>query len=153
MTRLLTLERLAALRDGEADLQVGPHPAGLKTGRSIHTVQCRHVFLISALLVSVALVHAQSTTIAGTWQGETANGAELVLELAVKGTALTGTFTRNGQSSPIADGKVSKNTLAFTVKIGDQTEALTGEIAGDAIELWLDRQGRTNAVVLKRAKK
>jgi hypothetical protein len=82
MTRLLTLERFAELRDGEGDLQVGPHPAGLKT-----------------------------------------------------------------------DGNVSKNTLAFTVKIGDQTEALTGEIAGDAIELWLDRQGRTNAVVLKRAKK
>ena len=153
MTRLLTLDRVAELRDGEADLQVGPHPAGLNTGRSIHTVRCRHVLLISALLVSVALAHAQTATIAGSWQGETANGAELLLELAVKGTALTGTFTRNGQSSPIADGKVSKNTLAFTVKIGDQTEALTGEIAGDALELWIDRQGRTNAVVLRRAKK
>jgi hypothetical protein len=38
--RLLSLgqECVAELRDGGADLQVGPHPAGLKTGRSIHTV-------------------------------------------------------------------------------------------------------------------
>ena len=107
--------------------------------------------VIAAILLFAALVPAQGA-IAGKWQGETDNGAQIVLELTVKGTALTGTFARRGQAAAIEDGKVSKNTLTFRVKVGDQTEALTGEVAGDQIRLWLDRQGPSGAVVLARVK-
>ena len=99
-----------------------------------------------------AAVHAQAA-LTGTWQGETPNGSELVLDLTATETALTGTLTRNGQPAAITDGKVSKNTFTFKATLNDQTEAFTGELAGDQIRVWLDRQGPKRAAVLKRVNK
>jgi len=107
--------------------------------------------LMIAAALGAAGVHAQAA-LAGKWQGETANGASLVLDLAVKGAVVTGTFTRNEQAATIADGKVSKNTFTFKATLGDQTEGFTGELDGDRIRIWLDRQGAANAIVLKRVK-
>jgi hypothetical protein len=103
-------------------------------------------------LVLAAAVQAQEK-LTGKWAGETKNGSHIVLDLTATETALTGTLTRNEQTSPIAEGKVSKNTFTFKATLGDQTEALTGELAGDQISVWLDRQGPASAVVLKRVKK
>ena len=111
----------------------------------------RLVCITVAGLIAVTALAAQST-IAGTWQGETGGGASLVLDLAVKDTALTGTLTRDGQSTPISDGKVSKDTFSFKAKLSDQLEGLSGERAGEDLKLWLDRQGPSRAIVLKRAK-
>lgn len=47
---------------------------------------------------------------------------------------------------------MSKNTFTFKATLNDQTEAFTGELDGDQITIWLDRQGRPNAAVLKRVK-
>ena len=102
-------------------------------------------------LVLAAAVYAQGG-LSGKWEGETPNGAQLVLDLTATETALNGTFTRNGQPARIADGKVSKNTFTFKATLGDQTEGFTGELAGDQITVWLDRQGRERAAVLKRIK-
>ena len=101
--------------------------------------------------VLAAVVYAQSA-MAGKWQGETRNGSQIVLDLTATKTALTGTFTRNGQTAAIADGKVSKNTLTFKTTLGDQTEGFTGELAGDQITIWMDRLGPPSAAVLKRVK-
>ncbi len=102
--------------------------------------------------VLAAVVYAQAA-MTGKWQGETKNGAQIVLDLTANKTALTGTLTRNGESAAIADGKVSKNTLTFKATLGAQTEGFTGELAGDQITIWMDRRGAPSAVVLKRVKK
>lgn len=103
-------------------------------------------------LALAAVVHAQSA-LTGKWQGETPNGAEIVLDLTATETALTGTLTRNGQPATVTDGKVSKNTFTFKATINDQTEGFTGEFAQDEMKVWLDRQGPQKAAVLKRVKK
>jgi hypothetical protein len=102
-------------------------------------------------LVLAALVHAHAG-LTGKWQGQTPNGFELVLDLTAKETALTGTLTRDGQPTTITDGKVSKNTFTFKATLNDQTEGFTGELDGDQITVWLDRQGRERAAILKRVK-
>jgi hypothetical protein len=91
------------------------------------------------------------TSVTGKWQGQTKNlRSQLVLNLTATETALAGTLTLNGQTANITEGKVSKNTFTFKVMLGDQTEGFTGELAGDEIRVWMDRQDRSNAAVLKR---
>lgn len=76
-------------------------------------------------LALAAVVHSEAA-LTGKWLGETQNGTEIVLDLTGTETALTGTFTRNGQRATITDGKVSKNTFTFKATINDQTEGFTG---------------------------
>ena len=79
-----------------------------------------------------------------------------MLDIAVKKTALVGTLTRNAEPIPIVDGKVTKeaNKTAHTFKamLNGQTESFTGEVEGDQMNVWLDRQGPEAAAVLKRLK-
>ena len=82
----------------------------------------------------------------------TRNGSEVLLALKATERELTGTVTRDGQSSTIIEGRVSKNTITFKAVLGDQTETLTGELAGEQLKVWLDRQGPEGAVVFKRLK-
>ena len=103
-------------------------------------------------LVLAAVVHAQAT-LTGKWQGETQNGSQIVLDLTATETELSGTLTRNGQPTPITDGKVSKNNFTFKATLGDETEGFTGGLDGDQIRVWLDRQGPERAVVMNRVKK
>jgi len=107
---------------------------------------------LAAMVLTLSIGLLAQETLSGKWEGETSNGSTIVLDLTAKGTTLTGTFTRNGQSSPLADGKVSKGSFAFKVKINDQDEGISGEVSGDEIKMWLDRQGRERAIVLKRPK-
>jgi hypothetical protein len=106
------------------------------------------------VLTSSIVAHTQAALagLTGKWQGETNAGAAIVLALTVKGTALTGTLTRNGVSTPLSEGKTSKNTFTFKAKLGDQIEDFSGELADSQIKVWLDRQGVSTAVVLKRVK-
>ena len=103
-----------------------------------------------AVALMTTVVHAQSR-IAGKWQGTTSNGMDVVLDLKVADEKLTGTVTRAGTPSTITEGKVTKNTLTFTAILGEQTEKLTGEINGEQLKVWLDRQGPEGAVIFKRA--
>jgi hypothetical protein len=75
-----------------------------------------------------------------------------VLDLTATESALTGTVTRNDETVTIVDGKVSKTTFSFKATFNNQTEAVTGELAGDEMKVWLDRQGPDTAIVLKRLK-
>jgi hypothetical protein len=103
----------------------------------------------TAVLLLPSVVQAQSA-ITGKWQGRTPNGFQMELDLTATQQTLTGTFTRNGESIGITDGKVSKSSFTFDVRMNDQAEAFTGEIDGDQVKLWMDRRGRATAVVLKR---
>ena len=107
---------------------------------------------VAAIVLTCSIVAHAQATLTGKWQGETSNGTSITLDLAVEGTALTGTLTRNGVSAPLSEGKVSKNTFTFKATINDQTEGFSGELTGDHLKVWLDRQGASRAAVLQRAK-
>jgi len=106
----------------------------------------------AALVLAWATVTLAQATLTGMWQGETPNGAVLVLELEVKGTALSGTLARNGVSTTLAEGKVSNNRFTFKATLNGETESFSGEHADNQIKVWLDRQGAEAAIVLKRVK-
>lgn len=97
-------------------------------------------------------VHAQDT-LSGTWEGETRNGTSIVLTLEAKGTVLIGTLVRAGRSAALTDGTVSENKFTFKATVNGQTEGFSGELTGDLIRIWLDRQGASSAIVLRRAKR
>ncbi|MGH9308783.1 MAG: hypothetical protein ACRD1U_05390 [Vicinamibacterales bacterium] len=113
----------------------------------------RNGIALTLLLTTIAGVARAQDGLNGTWEGETGSGSSIVLTLAVKGTSLTGTIVRNGESTALTDGKASKNTFTFKATLSDQAEGLSGELAGDEIRIWLDRQGRSRAIVLRRAKR
>jgi hypothetical protein len=108
---------------------------------------------VAAMAVLFAVTLSGQASLTGKWQGETNNGAQLVLDLTVKETVLTGTLTRDGQSSAISDGNVSKNTFSFSAQVNDRAEKFAGEFTGDEIKIWLERQGPERAIVLKREKR
>lgn len=108
---------------------------------------------ITVLLTTTAGAARAQDGLSGTWEGETRSGSSIVLTLAVKGTSLTGTLVRNGESAALADGKVSKNTFTFKATVNDQTEGFSGELAGEELRIWLDRQGPSSAIVLRRGKR
>jgi hypothetical protein len=108
---------------------------------------------LAAMILACSIILAAQDALSGKWEGETSNGSAIVLDLTAKGTALTGTLTRNGQSSPLSEGKVSRGSFTFKAQINDQIEGISGELAGDEIKMWLDRQGPERAIVLKRVKR
>jgi uncharacterized protein YfiM (DUF2279 family) len=112
----------------------------------------KNILLGVTFLVLAAIVESQAG-LTGKWQGETRNGTAVVLDLKASETALTGTLTRNGEAITITDGKVSKNRFTFKAALGDQAEAFTGEIAGDDMKIWMDRQGPEYAAALTRVTK
>ena len=114
----------------------------------------RTLFTTALLIAGAAIAGAQSgqSPMTGKWQGDTDGGAALLLDVTVKGETLTGTLTRNGQGTPLSEGKISKNAFSFKATLNDRTEGFSGEYKGDEIRVWLDRQGPEKAVVLTRVK-
>jgi hypothetical protein len=109
--------------------------------------------LAGAILVFglTAVLPAQAD-ITGKWQGATRAGTPVVLNLKSSRGVLTGTVTRGDQTSEITEGKLVKATFTFKTMLGEQTEALTGEVDGAQLKIWLDRQGREGTVVFDRVK-
>jgi len=68
---------------------------------------------------------------------------ETVFDLKADGEKLTGTMSGRGEPAPIADGKVSGETISFTVtrEFGGNTMkwTFTGKVAGD--EMKMKREG------------
>jgi hypothetical protein len=113
----------------------------------------KRFFSVVGMALLLTIVAAAQAGLTGKWEGETGAGAPIVLDLTVKGKVLTGTLTRSGLSSPLSEGKVTKSTFTFKATLNGQIEGFSGELTGDRINVWLDRQGSTRAVVLKRAKR
>ena len=108
--------------------------------------------VLAFVLTLAALVHAQQVT--GVWEGQTPNRQPIRLELAAKGTYLTGTMTVGEEKAPIANGKVSKNTFTFSVTMGGGAEAFTGELTDEQqMKIWMDDRGPAAAIPLKRSAK
>jgi len=106
----------------------------------------------TALGVVITVAAAAQAGLTGHWEGQTDGGAQLALDLTVKDSAVTGTLTRDGPSAPIVEGKTTGARFTFKATVNDKTEGFTGELAGDDLKFWLDRQGPAKAVVLKRVK-
>lgn len=108
----------------------------------------------AAALLTAATLQAQAG-LTGTWQGASPGGSAVVLEARATETELAGTLTVDGQRLPIAEGKVKKNTLAFTVTLppNESPEAFSGEFEGDELKIWMNRRGPASPAVLKRVKR
>ena len=111
----------------------------------------RLVSFVAACLLVAAFAAAQGT-FTGTWEGTTGGGAAITLDLTVTGTALTGTLTRNDVKVPISDGAVTGKAFTFKAVLNDQAETVAGELEGDQLKAWLERQGRESAITLTRSK-
>jgi hypothetical protein len=111
------------------------------------------VVAVAILSLTLAVPMPAQHALAGAWEGQTNGGASIVLDLTVADKALTGTLTRNGQSTALSDGKVAGDSFTCKATLNDQQESISGERAGDELKVWLDRQGRETAIVLKRVKR
>ena len=111
------------------------------------------VFATVGVALMIAVAAAAQSGLAGKWEGTTPNGATLALDLTVKDTALVGTLTRNDEKFAIADGKVKDNAFSFKATMNDKPEGFSGELKGNELRIWLDRQGPENAITMTRARK
>ena len=75
----------------------------------------------------------------GRWQGTTASGQQLVLDLRVKEQRMTGRLMVGKQSANITAGKALDNAFALTTgPIDGHSVAATGRQVGDGIELTIE---------------
>ena len=106
-----------------------------------------------ALLLCVGAGAQSDADLTGTWQGQTPNGMSLTLVLVQKGDTFTGTLTRESESSPISEGKVSKGTFTFKATLSGETESVEGTFDKTEMKAWLTRQGPERTATLKRSEK
>lgn len=105
-----------------------------------------------ALAIFAAALLAQAAGLTGQWKGATMNGTTLELNLAATSTTLTGTMIRRGESIKLTEGKVDGKTFTFKATVNEETAGFSGELDGDQISVWMDRQGREAAAVLIRVR-
>ena len=75
----------------------------------------------------------------GRWQGTTASGRQLVLQLQLQGQRITGRLIVGKQSANIVYGKVVGDAFALTTDpIDGHSVDATGRHVGDAIELTIE---------------
>jgi len=113
-------------------------------------------------LIAAFAVVVQAADVSGKWTaqvpGREGQTREAVFNFKVDGEKLTGTTTgRQGQEIPISNGKISGDSLSFTVtmQFGDSQVEMkyTGKIAGDEIQFKREGgQGPPREFVAKRAK-
>jgi hypothetical protein len=111
----------------------------------------RRCWLVAVVfsVMSLLPLHAQSG-FDGKWQGETVAGRPVTLDLRVAGSQLTGTFTLEKQTVPIAEGKIVDRTCSFRISIEGRTPSVSGELGRDQITLTVE--GVPNPVLLSRVK-
>lgn len=111
----------------------------------------RRAQTIALVLCAVCALAAQTASgFAGKWQGETGTGRRVALDLTVKGSQATGTFTLVQQTVEIMDGKIDDKTLSFKVALEGRTPMVSGELVREQLKLVVD--GVSNPVLLSRVK-
>ncbi len=116
-----------------------------------------------ALTVLFALaVVAFAADVTGKWvaqiPGRNGQARETTFTLKADGEKLTGSISgRQGQETPISEGKISGDTLSFVVTMerGGNTmkQNYTGKISGDEIQFKRESgQGQAREFTAKRAK-
>jgi len=106
--------------------------------------------LVCVGLLVLCARQAAAQDASGTWNAsiKTEQGElPLVIELAVDGKTLTGTFSNHFMPKiPIQDGTVAGNKLSFTLMLASVTLAYEGVLDGDTLTLTckVTEQGDTN---------
>ena len=111
----------------------------------------RRILNVLVLMLLLCVMAQAQTGLSGQWTETTPSGLNAELDLKATDTALTGTFTVRARPMTITDGKVTNNTFTFKAALEGQPEGFSGELNGDAIVFWRDRNGKGDAVTLKRA--
>ncbi|MBC7400455.1 MAG: glycoside hydrolase, partial [Mucilaginibacter sp.] len=106
------------------------------------------------VLCSFVVCFAAITGLNGKWSGSVKINAEdelnLVYNFKVDGEKLSGTVQSPDGDLPIADGVLSGNEFAFTVKAGKYTVLHTGKYYGDSVVVAADVAGKSLRATLKR---
>jgi hypothetical protein len=79
----------------------------------------------------------------------------ITFDLAVAGTAVTGTMIltprQGGEvTGTIENGTVADGTFSFTVRMGGETAAFVGEFTGDEMRLRSDSKPKSSPLLLRR---
>jgi hypothetical protein len=116
--------------------------------------------LVLCILLALAIA-ASAADVSGKWMaqvpGRDGQARATTFTLKVDGDKLTGSVGRDDQQTAIADGKVSGDTVTFTVTMerGGNTikQNYTGKVSGDEIKFKREGgQGQPREFVAKRAK-
>ena len=116
--------------------------------------------LVAITLFLAVSIGAAAADVAGMWTAQVPgrNGTrDTKFTFTVAGDKFTGTMSVEGQDTPIADGKASGDSVAFTASVdrGGNTIkfTFTGKIAGDEIQFKREGgQGQAREFTAKRAK-
>lgn len=107
-----------------------------------------------AILVALA-IGGMAADISGKWTGQVPRGGQTIdttFTFKVEGDKLTGTVSDGqGGNLAIADGKISGDTVSFSVETERGKRTFTGKVSGN--EINFKREGGQNAsqFVAKRA--
>lgn len=113
--------------------------------------------LAHALLLVLAIpTLAAAQSVAGLWRGDN-NGIPVELSLKVEGESLTGTLTRGAESYPINEGTAVKTQIRFKITRrteagADFVETIIGELKGEQLVCYLERQGPESSIAFARVK-
>lgn len=107
-----------------------------------------HSIVVGVLCAGV-VIHAQAG-LTGKWEGTTASGRPVGLDLKVRGQQLTGTLTLAQQSADITEGKVEEKAFSFKATMEGRTVTFNGRLAGEEVELTVP--GVADPLTLKRVK-
>jgi hypothetical protein len=108
----------------------------------------RIIFLSVCVVFAVAML-AQAADLNGKWvaqvPGRDGQTRETTFTFKVEGDKLTGTVSGRQGDNPISEGKITGDTVSFTVKAsfqGNEVKFLyQGKIAGDEIKFTRTREG------------
>lgn len=104
------------------------------------------------LVVVLGVLVSAQTEPTGLWRGQTSTGTVMELELLTQNGVVTGSLAIGPARATLADGRVSNGTFSFSVMLAStKPRRFAGEMASDAITLWMTEQGRAQAITLTRA--
>ena len=110
--------------------------AGQAFATTVDMLLARH---LTSVALTLAVLQNTDNVWNGSWQGTTASGHPLVLQLQVQGQRITGRLTVGKQSAKIIEGKVVGDAFALTTApIDGRKVDARGRHVGDAIELTVE---------------
>lgn len=124
------------------------------------TIMTKRILMCFCLTLALAMVCA-AADVTGKWvaqvPGRDGQTRETTFEFKAAGDTLTGTMSGRGEPAPIADGKITGDSISFTVtrEFGGNTMkwTFTGTVSGDEIKMKrTGGQGEPREFVAKRAK-
>src|SRR5687767_8022333 len=116
------------------------------------------VCVLATLVLTLLAGIVAAADVTGKWiaqvPGREGQTRETTFNFKVEGEKLTGTVSGRQGDNPIADGKVSGDTISFTAAGGQAKLIFKGTVSGDEIKFTRQREGAENVqeFTAKRAK-